>query len=208
MRGFRSEVSIQQKNLNYHRNGPNQNQISHIESLCKAFDLSAATNFSPFNSKKEKERKESDPSLTPEKQQPCKKCAKIRDNVKKFFRAKFEMESSGAEQPIRIRMKILKDEANEAIAMETHPPNNASVCFGCDSPKRESSTRGPPLISPVCTGNISACPLGDAFQDRKEGSKKIVKIDRPRSLGPRKRMVDKERNKETSIYEGRKLGAR
>lgn len=217
LRGFRSEVSIQQNNLTYLRSGLKQNKSSHIESLCKTFDLSAATNFSPFNnSKNVKEKKESTPASTPTKQEPCKKCAKIRNSVKKFFRAKFETENSDAGstktslsgQPVRIRMKIFDHNADQATVMEAHPIENTATCFGCDQPKRESSIRGPPIISPVCNSNISACPLGEVFKNHPERVKKVIKIDRPRSLGPRKRMVDKDQNRETSVYETKIPSAR
>lgn len=196
-----------------------QNKSAYIDSLCKTFDLAPTSNLSTFNSlTKIKKEKASTPS---QEQQPCKKCAKIRNSVKKFFRARFETDkpdatktpkTSLAEQSHQIRMHIYKDhvsaveshETEHSAVIDSHPIANSTVCFGCEETKREPSTRGPPIISPVCHGNINACPLGEVFKNPAERDKKIIKIDRPRSVGGRKRMVDKEQPRETSVFETRK----
>lgn len=217
-RAFQSETSIQQKKMSYLQTGLPRNRSSYIDSLCHSFNLSAATSFSPFNnSKKKKVVKES----TPTQQQPCKRCEKIRSSVKRFFRAKFETETpdegttktSLTEPPNQFRMHIFEEKTDPITAIESHKTSDAAVsesdpninvCFGCDQPKRESSIRGPPIISPVCTGNVSACPLGEIFKNSPERVKKVIKIDRPRSLGPRKRLMDKEQYRESSVHEVRK----
>lgn len=191
--------------------GKSESKSSYIESLCKTFDLSAATDFSSFyNLKNKNETKGA--STTPLQQEPCKKCAKIRSSVKKFFRSNFETETSDAgrnktslaEQPTQ--MHTLEEERHRNTVSESL--RSSLTCFGCDQQKRESSIRGPPIISPVCTGNIKACPLGEVFKNYPERVKKVIKIDRPRSLGPRKRMVDKEQYTETSVHETRKPSGR
>lgn len=207
--------------MHYSRNGVYQNKSAYIDSLCKAFDLAPGTQFSSFN-KSVKVKKEKQPTTNLPKKEPCQKCAKIRSSVKKFFRAKFETENTNtgttktSPTEKQIRMHIFKDDTdhvpivesintNHIAVFESHPIANTTVCFGCDDqPKREPSIRGPPIISPVCNGNISASPLGEVFKNLPERVKKVIKIDRPRSLGPRNRMVDKEQPRETSVHETKK----
>lgn len=218
-RGFQSEASIQRNNLSKSLNGVYQNKSAYIDSLCKTFDLAPVSNLSAFNSLT-KIKKEKTPTPSQE-QQPCKKCAKIRNSVKKFFRAKFETDKPDAtktsqtsltEQSHQIRMHIFKDhvpatieahESEHSAVLDSHPVANSTVCFGCEETEREPSTRGPPIISPVCHGNISASPLGEC-KNPAERVKKIIKIDRPRSVGGRKRIVDKEQPRETSVFETKK----
>lgn len=175
-----------------------------------------------------------------EQEPPCKKCAKIRNNIKKFFQAKFVTEKSDAEtsnttvadQRHQIQMHIVPHESNSLPVIESHKTSHAALieahklhkahnaaifepqpipniyeCFGCDELIREPAIRGPPIVSPVCK-KIGACPLGEVFKNFPERTKKVIKIDRPRSLGPRKRMVDKELNRETSINETQKTHSR
>lgn len=199
------------------RNGQCLDKNPYIESLCKSFDLS------PFGSFKKKENENWLPkSFKP--QEPCKKCAKIRNTVKRFFRAKFETEKPEDEktkttslnkQPKHLQMHIFKDHQHHMAVIESHVIHpvevsepNATVCFGCDQPDREPASRGPPIISPVCNGQISACPLGEVFKNLPEKVKKVIKIDRPRSLGPRKRVIDKDPPRETSVHETRKPSGR
>lgn len=199
-----------------------------MKSLCESFDLSCATAASPLSTLKKLRENE----LTPKpslRREPCKKCAKIRNSVKKFFRAKFETgevdggtnAAAKVENPSRnkqsnhLRLHIFKDQQKHIAVIESHPIvaeidpiENPTVCFGCDQPERVPSVRGPPIISPVCNGQVSASPLGEIFKNLPERVKKVVKIDRPRSLGPRKRITDKDPGKETSVHESRKSGRR
>lgn len=102
-------------------------------------------------------------------------------------------------------MQIHKDEQSRiTLIPEIHNikpaaiPKPQTVCYGCDQQQRDPSIRGPPIISPVC--NISASPKGEVYKNFPERVKKIVKIDRPRSLGL-KRLPNKDPTKETSVNE-------
>lgn len=190
--------------------------------------MSAATNLSMFGGLNKRITSEKSTSTPLQQKQPCKKCAKIRNSVKKFFRSKFETEPSDVtkknktsltEQPNHVRMHIVKDGPDAVGVIETHQTHhvdisgpstrsNTMVCFGCDQPEREPSTRGQPIISPVCHSQVSTSPLGEIFKNHPERVKKPVKIDRPRSLGPRKRIVDKDQPRETSVHEARKPSGR
>lgn len=219
-RGFRSETSIQQKNVSSIRNGLYVNKNPYIEALCQSFKLSPAKYVKSYNKANIIDWIQVDEAKNQQDfVKKCKKCEKIRNTVKDFFRAKFETADSDrknktelSHQPNRIRMHIVKENSNHHAVFDSPPivetadTADKTICFGCDEPKREPNIRGPPIISPVCKneGQVNAAPLGEVVKNNPERIKKIIKIDRPRSVGPRKRVLDKDENKETSINEMKK----
>ncbi|XP_037042006.1 uncharacterized protein LOC119078542 [Bradysia coprophila] len=222
-RGIHSETLIQRNNFISPKSGDSENRNSYIESLCKSFDLSCATNHSPFGNLTRDKKKEEEPISVPVNKEPCKKCAKIRSNIRKFFNTKFateikadETETGVQDKPRTVPMHIHIDERNQITLVpdcynikphtgsKPHKIENTVVCFGCDQPQREPSIRGPPIISPVC--HVNASPTGEVYKNFPESVKsvkKIVKIDRPRSLGL-KRPPQNYQPSETSVHETKK----
>lgn len=214
-RRFRSETSTQQKNVASIRKGLYVNKNPYIEALLQSFELSPAKNFTPYDKTKIDQWIQVDDGGSDQQLKKCQRCEKIRNTVKDFFRSTFETVDSntrkhktGHHQSNRIRMHIVEKNSNPHAVFDSPPTAEKIICFGCDEPKREPSIRGPPIISPVCNrqneGHVNAAPLGEVVKNPSERIKKITKIDRPRSVGPRKRVLDKDDNKETSLNEMKK----
>ncbi|KAG4066045.1 hypothetical protein HA402_001292 [Bradysia odoriphaga] len=222
-RGLHSETTIQRNNFILPKSGEHQNRKSYIESLCKSFNLSCATNHSTFGNLTREKKKKEEPISVPDKKGPCKKCEKIRSNIKKFFTTKFattinsdETETGVQDKSRSVPMHIHIDERDQITLVpdcynikpgtvsRPHKIENTTVCYGCDQTQREPSIRGPPIVSPVC--RVSASPIGEVYKNFPESVKnvkKFVKIDRPRSLGL-KRLPRNDQTSETSVHEWKK----
>lgn len=222
-RGFRSELSIQKKNLII-RNGLDEKKNSYVEALCEAFNVSPDKHFSPYDKPKINKWIQLREKTKPEQyyvHKPCKKCEKIRNSVKNFFRNTFETgnetqksSTSLSNEANQIRVHIIDGDPNPRAVFESTPSSVKTVkqssvktvCFGCEQQEREAPMRGPPIISPVCNEEVcneqvNASPLGEVFKNFPERFKKVIIRDRPRSLGPRKRVIDRDENRQTSVNE-------